>query len=333
VRKVPYFKESFFLLFFIGISFSLYTCKSNSFNSSNYLGNIDFPIDNQFDSLKFKLGKKLFFDKRLSADETVSCATCHVPNLAFTDGKEVSDGVLGRKTVRNSPSLLNSAFLKTVMFDGQLKNLEMQVIVPIQEHTEMAMKMGDLISKLKAIPEYQNAAKKIFNRDFDAWVLTRSIATYERTLISDNSLFDQFYFQKRRGKLSSDAKKGFKIFAEKLYCTQCHSLPHFTTFEVANNGYTTLDKEDLGRFRIHGDSNDIGKFKIPSLRNVALTAPYMHDGKLKSLEEVIEFYEHGGRKVRNQNPIIKPFILTSEEKKQLISFLNSLSDTDLKRFN
>lgn len=332
MRRVKYIREAFFCVLFLSISILLSNCKTNSISSSEYLGEVNYPNDNQFDSLKSELGKKLFFDKRLSLDETVSCATCHVPKLAFTDGKEVSDGVLGRKTVRNSPSLLNSAYLKTVMFDGQLKNLEMQVIVPIQEHTEMAMKMGDLIPKLKAIPEYQNAAKKIFNRDFDAWVLTRSIATYERTLISDNSLFDQFYYQKKGGKLSSDAKKGWRIFSEKLYCTQCHSLPHFTTFEVVNNGYTTLDKEDLGRFRIHGDSNDIGKFKIPSLRNISLTAPYMHDGKLKSLEEVIAFYEQGGRKVRNQNPIIQPFSLTILEKNQLISFLKSLSDTNLKRF-
>lgn len=296
------------------------------------LGTIPFPVDNAFDTLKYELGKKLFFDKRLSLDETVSCATCHQPKLAFSDGKALSDGVLGRKSNRNAPSLFNVAFSPVLMFDGELPTLEMQVIVPIQEHNEMGMKMKDLIQKMRKIPEYQEAAKKIFNRNFDPFVLTRSIATFERTLISDNSPFDQFYYQKKKNKLSGEAQKGWEIFSEKLYCIQCHSLPYFTTFQVENNGYTSLDSKDLGRFRIHGDSTDLGKFKVPTLRNIMLTAPYMHDGEMKTIEDVIDFYAQGGRKVKNQSPIIQAFRLTEREKKQLILFFESLEDTSTERF-
>ncbi len=311
---------------FLLISFLFFKCKSSQNTLTSAFDKVNYPIDNQFNEDKIELGEKLFFDKRLSLDETVSCATCHKPGLAFTDGLALSDGVLGRKTTRNSPSILNAAFLPKVMFDGEVATLEMQAIVPIQEHTEMAMKMKDLIEKLRKIPEYQDAAKKIFNRDFDPFVLTRSIAAYERTLISDNSNFDKYFYQKRKFALSKNAKAGFKLFSEKLYCTKCHSLPYFTTFKVENNGYTELNSGDLGRFRIHSDSNDIGKFKVPSLRNVSVTAPYMHDGKLETLSEVIDFYANGGRNVYNQSEIIQKFTLTKKEKSQLIEFLENLED-------
>lgn len=318
-------KNSFYFLLLLGLSFFIVKCKSVSTIETSPLGKVTYPADNEFDSLKVALGEKLFFDFRLSSDENVSCASCHKPGLAFTDGKAVSDGVEGRKTARNSPSILNSAFLTSLMYDGELKNLEMQAIVPIQDHNEMDMDMKTLIEKLRKVPEYQEAAQKIFKRDFDPYVLSRSISAYERTLISDDSDFDLFYYKNKKRKLNKSEQRGFQIFSQKLYCTQCHSLPYFTTFKVENNGYTTLDSEDLGRFRIHGDSNDIGKFKVPSLRNVDITGPYMHDGKFETLEEVVDFYAKGGRKVYNQSKIIQPFTLNSQEKEDLINFLISLT--------
>ncbi|MFM7667909.1 MAG: cytochrome-c peroxidase [Bacteroidota bacterium] len=284
------------------------------------------PEDNPITDEKVALGRKLFFDKRLSLNETVSCATCHVPEYAFTDRLTTSTGIEGRKTERNSPSILNSAFLKTVMFDAHLTTLEMQVIVPIQEHTEMGSNMKELIQKLRAIPEYQAAAKKIFNRDFDAYVLTRSISAFERTLISLNSRFDQ-YMKGNKSILTVDEKAGWKLFSEKLYCIQCHPAPYFTTFEAANNGLYEEFGKDKGRFRIFLDSNDIGKFKIPSLRNIELTSPYMHDGSMKNLDEVFAHYQQGGKKHKLQSPSIKPFNLTSKEQMQLKAFLFSLTDT------
>jgi cytochrome c peroxidase len=150
------------------------------------------PSDNAMDSAKIALGKALFFDTRLSLDNTINCASCHKPGLAFTDGKKTSTGINGQKTERNSPSLLNAAFLPTVMFDAHLKTLELQVIVPIQESTEMGHNMRTLIPILRSVPEYQKAAEEIYGRDFDAWVLTRSIAAFERSLLSMSSPYDHF---------------------------------------------------------------------------------------------------------------------------------------------
>ena len=317
-----------FVSFISGLAFFISCSTQNSGWTS--VTSIPTPADNPITDEKVALGRKLFFDKRLSLNETVSCATCHVPEYAFTDRLTTSTGIEGRKTERNSPSLLNSAFLKTAMFDAHLPTLEMQVIVPIQEHTEMGSNMKELIQKLRAIPEYQVAAKKIFNRDFDAYVLTRSISAFERTLLSLNSRFDQ-YMKGNKTILTSDEKAGWKLFSEKLYCLQCHPAPYFTTFEAANNGLCQEFGEDKGRFRIFLDSNDIGKFKIPSLRNSELTFPYMHDGSMKSLDEVISHYQEGGKKHTLQSKIIQPFKLTSQEREQLKAFLFSLTDTSYMR--
>jgi cytochrome c peroxidase len=302
---------------------------SNSSKKFNFISKINEPSDNPSTEAKIALGKALFFDKRLSINETVSCASCHDPKLAFTDQKQVSEGVFGRKTTRNSQSILNAGFLPTVMFDGHLETLEKQVIVPIQEHTEMAMDMLTLIKKLSAVPEYQAAAKEIFQRDFDPFVLTRSISAFERSLISMNSRFDQYYYQKKKNALTQMEISGWKLFSEKLYCTKCHPAPYFTTYKTENNGiYADYElEEDKGRFRIHNDSNDIGFFKIPSLRNIELTYPYMHDGSVKTLEEVIQHYMNGGKKDKRQSKIIVPFKLKNKEILELKAFLNSLTDT------
>jgi cytochrome c peroxidase len=220
------------------------------------------------------------------------------------------------------------------MFDAHLQSLELQVIVPIQEKTEMGHNMKELIPQLRSIPEYQAAAKKIFNRDFDAYVLTRSISAFERTLVSFNSRYDQFQRGDKRA-LTKTEQAGMKLFTEKLYCAKCHPAPYFTNFVAENNGlYNDYEPiADKGRFRIHLDSNDIGKFKVPSLRNIELTFPYMHDGSLKTLEQVITHYSKGGQKHPKQSTVIAPFNLSEIEQKQLISFLISLTDTSyLKKF-
>lgn len=308
------------------MSLFLSQCRSGHAEIKGF-SDIPSPPDNPISYEKIALGRDLFFDKQLSRDGSVSCATCHVPDFAFTDRKKVSEGVDGRKTERNSPSILNSAYLKTVMFDALLSSLEMQVIVPIQEHVEMDMKMSDLIDRLRKVPKYQDAARKIFNRDFDAWVLTRSIAAFERSLISSNSPFDRFFYENDKNALSVSEKKGWKIFSEKLYCTKCHPAPYFTTFKAENNGLYKDYGSDQGRFRIFHDTSDIGMFKVPSLRNIELTFPYMHNGSLISLDEVIQHYMEGGKKHFNQNAVIRPFKLSKSEKEDLKAFLRSLTDT------
>ncbi|MFM7683123.1 MAG: cytochrome-c peroxidase [Bacteroidota bacterium] len=327
-------KNFSFLIFIFFLALSVFHSCSNKSYFSSELISVPAPQDNPTTEEKAELGRKLFFDKRLSRDGTISCATCHNPRKAFTDQLTTSRGINGQTTERNSPSLLNSGFLKTAMFDAHLQSLELQVIVPIQEKTEMGHNMKELIPQLRAIPEYQAAAKKIFNRDFDAYVLTRSISAFERTLVSMNSRYDQFQRGDKQA-LSKTEQAGLKLFTEKLYCAKCHTAPYFTTFEAENNGlYQDYEPiTDKGRFRIHLDSNDIGKFKVPSLRNIELTFPYMHDGSMKTLDEVIAHYSKGGQNHLKQNKMIIPFQLNEKEQKQLIAFLKSLTDTSyLKKF-
>lgn len=322
--KIIRFSGPFLLLIVMGLSFT--KCKSPLDLNVGIV--VPTPIDNPQSDAKIALGKKLFFDTRLSIDGTVSCATCHKPGRAFTDNLTVSEGIKGQHTERNSPSLLNSAFLKTAMFDAHLETLELQVIVPIQEKTEMGHNMKDLMKVLRADPEYQKAAQEIYHRDFDAWVLTRSISAYERSLISMNSRFDQYQKGNERA-MNATEKAGWKLFSETLYCTKCHPAPNFTTYVAENNGlYASYEgKSDQGRFRIHHDSLDIGKFKVPSLRNLPLTYPYMHDGSIESIDEVLDHYVKGGNRHPLQNKAIVPFNLTAKERKQLKAFFNTLVDT------
>jgi cytochrome c peroxidase len=292
------------------------------------------PSDNPQNTEKIALGRKLFFDTRLSLDGTVSCATCHDPRKAFTDNLVKSKGISGQLSERNAPSILNAAFLKTAMFDAHLQTLELQVLVPIQEPVEMGHNMKNLIKQLRQIPEYQAAAQAIFGRDFDAWVLTRSISAFERSLLSMNAPFDQYMAGNKKA-MSKDQLAGWRIFSEKLYCTQCHPAPYFTTYAAANNGlYATYEGiNDQGRFRIHHDSSDIGKFKIPSLRNLPLTYPYMHDGSKNSIAEVLAHYQQGGAKHALQDPRIVAFELSAKEKQQLLNLFNALVETSYLRRN
>ncbi len=319
--------RSWFIFIALGTLMILSNSKcENATNNPNLAVFVPAPADNPTTPEKVALGKKLFFDKRLSLDGTVSCASCHDPHKAFTDQLTTSVGIKRQRTERNAPSILNSGFLKTVMFDAHLKTLELQVIVPLQEPTEMGHNMKKLIPQLRAIPEYQAAAQKIFQRDFDAFVLTRAIGAFERSLVSMNSRFDQYQAGNKKA-LSNDEQAGWKLFSEKLYCIQCHPAPYFTTFEAANNGLYLDFGKDKGRFRINLDSSDIGKFKIPSLRNSELTFPYMHDGSIENLENVIAHYSQGGKKHPLQSSTIVPFNLSPKEQKQLILFLKALTDT------
>lgn len=292
------------------------------------------PSDNPQNTEKIALGRKLFFDTRLSLDGTVSCATCHDPKKAFCDQRSKSVGIKGQLSERNAPSILNAAFLKTAMFDAHLATLELQAIVPIQEPVEMGHNMKILIKQLRQIPEYQAAAQAIFGRDFDAWVLTRSLAAFERSLLSMNAPFDQYMAGNKKA-MSKDQLAGWRIFSDELYCTKCHPAPYFTTYEAANNGlYASYEgKSDQGRFRIHHDSSDIGKFKIPSLRNLPLTYPYMHDGSIHSMEAALAHYQRGGAGHPLQDPRILSFELTSREKAQLLAFFDALVDTSYLRRN
>ncbi|GAA0875903.1 cytochrome c peroxidase [Wandonia haliotis] len=302
-----------FLLLQVGLV-TLFSC------SSPYPEPIH-PEDNPFSIEKAELGEKLFFDPRLSIDNTVSCATCHVPERAFTDNLPLSNGVYGRKSLRNAPSLINVAYQPHFMFEGEIKTLEMQAVVPITDLNEMGYeKIGELVQKLHSIDEYNELAKQVFDREFDVWVLTRALAAYERTLIVWNSPFDDYYFLGKE--LDKQALKGYRIFDEQLHCTDCHPAPFFTSFEIKSNG--SGNGRDGGRYRITADSTDFGKFKIPSLRNVTKTYPYMHDGSVQTIDEVLDYYAKGGSGNLNQSEEIKSFTLSDEEREALHAFFRSL---------
>lgn len=284
------------------------------------------PADNALTAERIALGKRLFYDPILSRDSTISCASCHKQSLAFADSTATSPGVEGRPGVRNSPTLANVAYQKTLLREGGLPTLEMQILVPIQEHNEFDFNILSIMERLEKHPEYVQMAQQAYGRKPDPFVITRSIAAFERTLLSGNSAFDQWYFQGKKRALSPEAQRGFALFnSERLGCNQCHSGFLFTNQAVANNGlYETY--ADPGRMRLTGLESDRAVFKIPTLRNAALTAPYMHDGSLKTLDAVIDHYQTGGRPHPNKSPLLKPFLLSPDERRDLLAFLASLTD-------
>ena len=284
-------------------------------------------VDLKSDSLKarIELGRNLFYDKVLSRDSSLSCGSCHKQHLAFTDGEITSIGFKGQRVSRNAPTLTNVKDLKTLLWDGVNPNLEEQVRVPIQEHLEFDFHIVLIAERLKKNDYYMELTKKAYNRIPDTYTITHSIAEFERTLVSDNSRFDQY----TRGEISlnDSEERGRKLFMEELYCTECHSGPNFTNETLTNNGLYEF-YADSGRMRKTEVKSDRGIFKTPTLRNIALTAPYMHDGVLPSLGTVIDHYASGGKNHFNKSEIIQPFQLTLDQKNNLIAFLKTLTDQD-----
>jgi cytochrome c peroxidase len=289
---------------------------------------IVFPQDNPFSPEKWLLGRKLFYDKRLSIDSSLSCSSCHKQAFAFADNVPTSDGVMSRPGTRNVPSLSNVAFHPYYTREGGLPTLEMQILVPIQEHNEFDFNVVPIISRLASDVGYQDLAMKAFGRQLDAYALVRSIATFERSLITSNSRYDRYFYQNRKEALTLDEIRGMDLFySAKTNCSKCHTGFDLTTYQFANNGlYETY--ADNGRYRLTQKEEDLAMFKIPSLRNSALTAPYMHNGSLPTLEAVVEHYNSGGKAHINKSKFIKPLHLNEDDKQRLVLFLKTLSDED-----
>ncbi len=287
---------------------------------------IVFPEENTFTPDKWVLGKKLFYDKRLSLDNSLSCASCHKQNFAFADNTSTTSGIMARPGTRNVPSLSNIAFHPYYTREGGVPTLEMQVLVPIQEHNEFDFNVVAIIDQLSSDKEYQDLALKAYGRKLDAFALVRAIATFERSFISANSRFDRYHYLNRPDVLTLDEVRGMELFfGKKTNCSKCHSGFDFTTYNFANNGLYE-NYADSGRYRLTQKEEDLAMFKIPSLRNSALTAPYMHNGSLTSLIDVVDHYNSGGKGHINKSEFIKPLYLTEEEKQQLVSFLKTLTD-------
>lgn len=287
----------------------------------------DIPKDNLLSSSRIALGRRLFYDPALSRDSTRSCASCHFAERAFSDSTAVSFGIEGRAGVRNSPMLANVAYQKKLLREANLPTLEMQVLVPVQEHNEFDFNLVEITERLRRMPEYVDAARQAYGRDPDPFVVTRAIAAFERTLLSGDSPWDRWFFQGKTDALSAAAQRGYDLFrSERLNCAKCHEGFLFTSQQVANNGLYEV-YPDSGRMRLTGLEIDRAMFKIPSLRQVAVTAPYMHDGSLPTLAAVIDHYDSGGYAHPNKSPLVRPLGLTAGEKADLLAFLHALTDT------
>lgn len=298
----------------------------------DYFPAIVYPEDNFPNAAKIALGKKLFFDPILSRDYSISCSSCHHTALAFSDGRKVSRGVGNGLGFRNSMSLANVAYQELFFRDGGVPSLEMQILAPFDSDVEFNLPIASAAERLDSNAEYSALFQEAFGRNPDAFGLVRAIAAYERTLISANSSFDAYFYQSVDSAISEEAKRGFALFSsQKLACASCHSGFNFTDNSFQNNGLKPEYSVDLGRARVTIKAEDVGKFKVPTLRNIALTAPYMHDGSIATLEDVISHYESGGHGHPNQSSLIQGFELEEDERQALLAFLHSLSDSEFIR--
>lgn len=326
------------------------------------------PADNPLTAEKVALGRALYFDRRLSADGTVSCAICHDPATAFADQNPLAVGVDGRKGTRNSPTVLNAMFNRELFWDGRARSLEEQVEEPLLNPSEMGMQTREaVVARVSSIPEYRQAFPKAFGEQgLNIKTIAKAIAAFERTQLSGNSPFDR-YMAGDENAISEAQKRGWKLFQGKARCIVCHtfnaSTPFFTDFQFHNTGVATRNKNfeelsrralvrgssnlesvrllntrshaagitELGRYLVTGHPKDTGAFKTPTLRDVELTTPYMHDGSEKTLLDIVKYYNRGGEKHATLDRQMRPLSLTDEEMNELVEFMRTLTSDDVLR--
>jgi len=340
------------------------------------LPKVPVPADNPVTEEKIELGKKLFFDRRLSLNDTFSCAMCHIAEQGYTSNElEKAVGFEGRSNRRNAPTLYNTAYLEHLFLDGRETSLENQVWGPLVGHNKMGMtSIGQVIEKIRGIPDYKGLFETAFDgQQADIMTIGQALASYERVLVSANSAFDRWYFAKEDDAISEQAKRGFELFSGKANCVACHTVGEETALFTDNklhntglgfivamgiepekermliapgvyidikasvkNSYGKTPEGDTGYYEITQDPDDRWKYRTSSLRNIALTAPYMHNGSMLDLESVIAYYNEGGfpdngRGFPNvtQSPLIKPLGLTEQESSDLIAFLKTLTGDNI----
>ncbi len=325
---------------------------------------LSIPKDNRQTAEKIELGRLLFNEVRFSSDNSISCASCHHSNKAFTDGLKVPKGVNNLSGLRNAPTVINAAFYKTYFLDGREPSLEAQSLGPFINPVEHRLtNYKKIIKVIRSDPDYPKMFEQAFNIPKDQITIkfvSKAIASFERTLIAGNSLFDQYYFGRDHTKLSESAARGLRLFRRKGNCANCHEISFDNALFMDNRFYNigvgfnhlkpklneiisslkqgksvkALDLSpeqlsELGRFNVTNIILDIGKYKTPTLRNISLTAPYMHDGSMKTLEEVVDYYDKGGDKNRFIDPAIYPLHFTKQEKIDLVAFMKSLTSPQL----
>ncbi len=284
------------------------------------------PRDNPLTEAKARLGRKLFFDPLLSADRTVSCAGCHRPDHGFASPRRVAVGVGGREHRRNAPSLLNRAYGRSFFWDGRATSLEAQALLPIENPLEMANDVGEVVRRLRADAGYAAAFRTAFPDGVTAANVGKALATFERLLLAGGSRVDRFRAGEV-GALSEGERHGLWLYESRAGCWRCHSGANFSDEGFHNTGVGWgKSPPDWGRFAVTGKDEDRGRFKTPTLRRLADTGPYMHDGSMATLEEVVEFYNRGGGKNPHLDRAIVPLGLSAADARDLVAFLRALSD-------
>lgn len=324
------------------------------------LPTLNTPAHNPQNNSKIALGKSLFFDTRFSQNNTISCASCHQPDKAYSDGLARAIGINGKIGTRNTPTLINAAFFNTFFLDGRESSLEKQALKPMLNVLEHGMTdERQILAIVRRDATYKKQMQQAFAVSEQAITTThiaQAIASFERTLIAGNAPFDRYYFARDKSQLSPSAARGLRVFRRKGNCGNCHEISWDNALFTDNRFYnigvgfqhiqvamdsiitrlhknkdaslsflSTKQRAELGRFNVTHIIADIGKFKTPTLRNIALTAPYMHDGSLQTLEQVVDYYNKGGNKNRFMDAAIFPLRLTTQEKSDLVSFLYALT--------
>jgi cytochrome c peroxidase len=288
---------------------------------------VPIPSANPQSAAKVQLGAQLYFDPRLSADHTISCATCHEPSTAWANHHSTDTGIKGQIGARNSGTILDAAYMNFQFWDGRATSLEEQALGPIHNPMEMGETLENVVRKLNAIPGYRTQFRAVFGTDVTEDGIAKAIAAFERTVVTGPSPYDR-YLAGEMSALSAAAQRGLAVFSGKGRCVLCHGGPMLSDQSFHNLG-VGMDREnpDVGREAVTKNPRDRGRFKTPTLRNVALTWPYLHDGSAQSLDDVLKFYDRGGQPNGNQDPMMRPLRLTDGDEADLKAFLEALSGT------
>jgi cytochrome c peroxidase len=282
------------------------------------------PKDNPLTAEKIELGKQLYFDTRLSRNDTVSCASCHDPEKGWSNGEPVATGIGGQKGGRSAPTIINSGYSYFQFWDGRAKHVEGQALGPIQNPIEMDLTLEELTEKLNQIEGYREQFQQVFGTDVTSEGIAKAIGAFERTILSGDAPFDRYQAGDKQA-LSQAAQRGRELFFNKAHCSACHSGPNFSDggFHSIGHGYDSEKQKfrDIGRHAISELGGDSGSFKTPTLREIARTAPYMHDGEFKTLREVVEYYNQGGNPNEYLDEEIFPLKLSEQEIDDLVTFL------------